>query len=164
MNADGLIVIKHNKFAYQKVKFMKNLLQSFVDTYYIGLTTLISLQLKGNNFDIKHITTDLQQAITEMYYQGAIAYLNSSLRETIDTSFKRFAQMGLCEFKTYESSAGPNTTYLRFKEGQEQKIFKYHSFLELISSCSNSNEKLKIVEMEVEQAVNMSLGNIFPKL
>ena len=55
----GTVEIKYNKLAFTQVKFMKNLLQSFVDTYYIVLTTLVSLQLKGNNFDIKHITIDL---------------------------------------------------------------------------------------------------------
>ncbi len=43
---EGMFSIKHNKNAYVQVKFMKNLLQSFVDTYYIVLTALISLQMK----------------------------------------------------------------------------------------------------------------------
>ena len=51
---------------------MKYLLQSFVDSYYIVLSTILYIMDRGNILELGYITTDLQQAIQDMYYQGAI--------------------------------------------------------------------------------------------
>lgn len=40
----------------------------------------------------------------------------------------------------------------------------YLNTLESLSSSSNNPEKLKVIEMEVQQAINFTQGKIMPKL
>ena len=88
---DDEITIKNNKRAYRKMLFMKNLVQSFIDTYYIVLSAINTIIELGNNqIELSYIEHDLHHAIKEIYYQGAIQYMDSCLIETIRNSFYKF--------------------------------------------------------------------------
>ena len=93
-----------------------------------------------------------------MYYQGALPYLNSCLRETLINAFTRFSQLDICTLKEYESGEGPSNIYLKSPPSKRDKFLQYYFLLEGMSSCAGNSEKLKIVELEVTEAVKLSGG------
>ena len=90
--------------------------------------------------------------------------MNSCLIETINNAFARFAQLEACELKSYESSEGPDIVYLMCKPTRKAVLDKYYSVLEAMSSSSNNPEKIRIIEIEIEQAVKLTTGQTLPKL
>ena len=137
---------------------MKNLLQSFADTYFIVANTISYLMERGNIIELKYIVSDLHNAIQEIYFQGGIAFLNSCLIETIQNAFSRFAQLEVCELKSYESSEGPDIVYLMCRPTRKVVLDRYYAVLEAMSSSSNNPEKTRIIEIEIEQAVKLTTG------
>ena len=113
---------------------------------------------RGNIVELKYIIPDLHQAIQEIYYQGAIAFMNSCLLETIENAISRFASLEVCDLKSYESSDGPNIVYLKCPNQKKPLLDQYFNILEQISSCANNPEKTKVVDIEVSQAIKLSLG------
>lgn len=61
--SNNFIHVKFDKRAYASIKFCKNLLQSFIDTYYVVSVTLIQLLDRGCIIELAHIASDLQKAI-----------------------------------------------------------------------------------------------------
>lgn len=144
------IILNHSydKIAFHKFHFIKNLLQSYVDSYYIVLTTLDEIMAKGLVLEKSHIVFDLHKATQEIYYQGAINFMNSSLVETLSNAFVRFSHLGLCDIKSYEESEGPPIDYIECPIQRKPLLEKYIGILEGISSCANNPEKIKQVERE----------------
>jgi len=44
---------------------------------------------------------------------GIIKYMNSCLIETINTSIRRFADLGVCEALSYETQLGGKIVYIK---------------------------------------------------
>lgn len=62
-NTNQIIVRTHDKQAYRKIHFLKQLLQCYIDSYYIVLITINELMEKGIQVELSHIVPDLHQAI-----------------------------------------------------------------------------------------------------
>jgi hypothetical protein len=71
------------------------------------------------------------------------------LIETLNNSFARFHQLGICDLIQYEKSEGPPVDFIKCPIDRKPKIDKYFSVLEALSSCANNKEKTKIVEIEI---------------
>ena len=88
---DKVLVNINDKRAYAPVRFMKQLLQNFIDSYFVVISIIDAIMEAGSNFELNAVIKHAQLAIQEMYYQGALPYLNSCLRETLINAFTRFS-------------------------------------------------------------------------
>lgn len=75
--------------------------------------------------------------------------MNSCVIETLEAAFDRFAQLGVCDLKAFDSSEGPQVVYLKCTPDKKEEVNKYYNILESMSSSANSPEKLRIVELEI---------------
>ena len=82
--------------------------------------------------------------------------MNSCVIETLDAAFHRFAQLGVCDLKAFDSAEGPQVVYLKCTPDKKQEVERYYNMLESMSSCANSPEKQRILEVEIQQAVKLS--------
>lgn len=62
------IKVKHNKLAYKKVKFMRSLFQSLIDSYFCVLYAINYLMESGKMVEVRYIVPDLHKAIQEIFY------------------------------------------------------------------------------------------------
>jgi hypothetical protein len=92
--------------------------------------------------------------------------LNSCLIETINNAFNRFAQLGICVINNYEFSGeeGPGIYYLKSNIKSKTLIDRYLNVLESMSSCSGNAEKSHVLEVEVQNSLKLSTGNLMHKL
>lgn len=58
-DSNQIIVRTHDKQAYRKIHFLKQLLQCYIDSYYIVLITINELMEKGIQVELSHIVPDL---------------------------------------------------------------------------------------------------------
>jgi hypothetical protein len=58
INGERLRTI-NNKLATQKVYFLKSLLQSFIDSYFICLSSIMTFEERGRACELRYITSDL---------------------------------------------------------------------------------------------------------
>lgn len=166
LNIDGetIIMNKPDKEGYKRITFMSALIKSFVDSYTMVLLALSYIMENGSVVQKKYVLQDMHQCIQEIYFQGAITHLNSCLIETLENSFSRFAQMGVCEMNGFESNSGPAVFYIKCPVAKRDLINRYLNILEAMSSLSNQPEKQKIIELEIEEAIKLSTGSSIPKL
>jgi hypothetical protein len=75
-----------------------------------------------------------------MYFQNAISFQHSCLKETLENAFSRFSQIGICKLELYESNSGPNIVYLKVRGNKKQELEKFYSILEAVSSCNNRDK------------------------
>ena len=106
---------------------------------------------------------NLHQCIQEIYYQGAIPFMQSCLIETITNAFGRFSQLEACNFKTIEVTDGPNMNYISCPLERKASIDKYFSILEQLSSIESNLESLNVLAVEVTQAVKISARHYQPQ-
>ena len=136
-----IVILNENKLAFKQVNFMAQLSQSFIDSYFIVLHAINTLMERGSVVQKKFILNDLYHCIQEMHWQGATAFLNSCVIETLDAAFHRFAQLGVCDLKAFDSAEGPQVVYLKCTPDKKQEVERYYNMLESMSSCANMPEK-----------------------
>ena len=80
----------------QRVEFLRDLLQSYIDSYFVVLESLNLLLDHGNNIEQKYLTNCLHEVIQKMYYRGLLRFISSCLKETLENAFGRFSELGVC--------------------------------------------------------------------
>ena len=99
MKDDVIYMNTNSKLAYQRSLFLRDLIQNLIDSYYIVLTTINEIMEKGYKIQKNHILPDLHQGIQEIYYQGAVKYMNSchnnifmpSRNQTLHNAFETYS-------------------------------------------------------------------------
>lgn len=135
---DVIYVNSTSKLAYKKFMFLRDLIQNLIDSYYIVLTTINEIMEKGYRIQKNHILPDLHQGIQEIYYQGAVKYMNSCLLETLHNAFETYSQLGVCDLKSYEPSDGPNIVFIECPIARKPLLEEYFNILEAMSTCSSN--------------------------
>lgn len=107
VEGETITILNENKNSYKQVTFIGQLIQSFIDSYFIVLHAINVLMERGSVVQKKFILNDLYHCIQEMHFQGATQFLNSCVIETLDAAFHRFAQLGVCDLKAFDSAEGP---------------------------------------------------------
>jgi len=113
---DQTITIKRiSKATLNQSKYIKELLQSYVDTYYLVLVSINEIMESGNFYQLDLVVKTLHVSIQNIYYQGCIKFMSSCLIETINNAFNRFAQLGACVINNYEftSEEGPGVYFIK---------------------------------------------------
>jgi hypothetical protein len=84
-----------------RVRFLKDLLQSYIDTYSVVAQTLYILKENGATIDQPKLTNQLHMSILELYNMGAIRHMHSCLTEVIDSALYRFTEIGISTTQIY---------------------------------------------------------------
>ena len=93
----GEIVPIENSVAKNSLRFLRDLLQSYVDSYLIVAQTISCLQEMGVTIEQSKLLSQLHLSIQELHNDGIIKYMNSCLIEVLQTAFGRFSELGVCE-------------------------------------------------------------------
>ena len=75
--------------------------------------------------------------------------MQSSLIETLQNSFQRFSELGLCTLTKYDKTVGPPSVFVSVSMDLKAALDDQLSLLESLSSVSGNGHKAKVVEMEV---------------
>ena len=123
-HAQGLVTLANTKAAAKKLAFLKELLQNYVDTFYVVLSTANMLMELGVTIDQSKLTTELHQMIKDLYEQGLIRYLDSCHKETIESSFARIAQLGACKQHSFDihTQSGKKAIYVSCSQDHGEAI------------------------------------------
>ena len=74
---------------------MKDLVQSYIDTYFIVAQSLYIMTENGATIEQTKLTNQLHMSILELYQMGAVRYMHSCLKEVIDSALDRFTELGI---------------------------------------------------------------------
>lgn len=66
--------------------------------------------------------------------------------------------------RSFESNSAPEIVYVKCTIDKKPLLNKYFNLLESMSSCKLNPDKLKVVDIEVSQAVKLTSGMRLPKL
>lgn len=92
-----------NSVNQNTLRFLRDLLQSYVDSYLIVAHAISCLQEAGVTIEQGKLLSQLHLTIQELHNDGYIKYMNSCLIEVLQTAFGRFAELGVCEAQVYDS-------------------------------------------------------------
>jgi|TARA_B110001450_G_scaffold147970_1_gene138322 hypothetical protein len=150
IEGENIVIKNENKNSFKQITFMAQLMQSFIDSYFIVLHAINTLMERGSVVQKKYILNDLHHCVQEIHYQGATPFLNACVIETLDAAFHRFAQLGVCDLKAFDSAEGPQVVYLKCTPDKKQEVERYYNILEAMSSSAGSHEKQRILEVEIQ--------------
>lgn len=97
------------------LKFLRDLLQSYVDSYMVVAQTISCLQEAGVTIEQRKLLSQLHLSIQELHHYGIIRYMSSCLIEVLETAFGRFAELGACEAQVYNTQMGEKIVYIKAK-------------------------------------------------
>lgn len=97
-NQEKTLLVINEKAPYSLItRFIQDLMQSYIDTYMVVCYAINTLLEKQITLEQDKLTNELHATIKELYHMGCIPYLNSCLKEIINTAFSRFSELRLCD-------------------------------------------------------------------
>ena len=150
------------------IKFTSILLQKFINTYFIVISTIDELMKQNIVIEQQKLVNHLHIGIQEMYNRGAIKFIDSCLIETINTAFDRFSELGVYKRLSYDTHIDSKIVYLEVPMAYRTKIDRYVQILTQLSFGSsqkidkklNIEKKLNIIEQEINKVIAKALGSI----
>ena len=85
------------------LRFLRDLLQSYADSYLVVAQTISCLQELGVTIEQSKLLSQLHLSIQSLHNDGIIKYMNSCLIEVLQTAFGRFSELGICESQAYDT-------------------------------------------------------------
>lgn len=99
--------------ALLKVRFLKELTQCYIDTYFVVASTLYALMETSTTIEQNKLTSELHACIKTLHKKGALRYLNSCQKSSIDMAFASFSSLGACQRLVFDSHGGTKIAYIK---------------------------------------------------
>ena len=127
--------------------FLKGLLQAQLDSYLIVANAINVLMMTGLVIEQAKLVNELHITTQEIFYQGGVKFMNSCIMEVLNTAFGRFAELGLCQARSYDSLQRGQVIYLKSPQTSKEK---QEGYLNLLTDLSSEGSKgLKVIEEEL---------------
>lgn len=68
IEGDTIVIKNENKNSFKQITFMAQLMQSFIDSYFIVLHAINTLMERGSVVQKKYILNDLYHCVQEMHF------------------------------------------------------------------------------------------------
>lgn len=68
VEGDTIVIKNENKNSFKQITFMAQLMQSFIDSYFIVLHAINTLMERGSVVQKKYILNDLYHCVQEIYF------------------------------------------------------------------------------------------------
>ena len=103
----------------KRIRFLKDMLYSYIDTYFVVAQTLYILNKNGATIEHLKLTNQLHMSILELYNFGAIRHMHSCLTEVIDSALYRFTEIGISTTHNYSQHSGEKTVFIQCPQNQK---------------------------------------------
>lgn len=164
----GQVSLALTRVTKNVLKFLRGLLQSYVDSYLVVAQTISCLQEAGVTIEQRKLLSQLHLSIQELHNIGIIRYMNSCLIEVLETAFGRFAELGVCDAHVYDS-LGEKIVYIKAKLViNDTKLEQILQILGALSSVPPKNDgeaagsqheqNLQVMEPEIQKAILAAQG------
>ena len=155
MEDGDYLTINGNKQTHSKLKFLGNLMQPFVDSYFIACCLVHTLMEKGLVIDQERLVSELHLGIQEIYHEGGIKHLSSCILDYVNTAFGRLVELQVCSSQAYETRDGQ----LNFLSCPATNRLVVERYLQTLSQLSSSDEQgFKTIQGEVAKVILRAQG------
>ena len=123
----GIVTKSKDLHSRYKIHFVKNLLQSYIDSYLIVAQSILKIMDLRIIIEQKKLVQQLQNAIQVLYNKGHVRFINSFLPEIIETAICRFSELEFCTLEILDAYIGEKIIDVSCYKTAQQKptLMKY---------------------------------------